>query len=104
MRQLRLVVAAVFVACVVPLGMASAALAAGGSRNDVYSFDLAPADTAASPNGGTMMASPGDWISLTGSGTFNPTARTVSLNLRVRVGVDHRPGRRSHRSNASSGP
>jgi hypothetical protein len=42
----------------------------------VYAFTLNPANTAVSPNGGTI-ASPGDWISVTGLGVFNPTARTV---------------------------
>lgn len=46
------------------------------AASTVCSFDLAPANTAVSPDGGTM-ASPGDWISVTGSGTFGPAAKTV---------------------------
>jgi hypothetical protein len=52
-------------------------MAKGTTSHGVYSFELTTANTAASPNGGTM-ASPGDWISVTGSGIFNPIARTVS--------------------------
>ena len=46
------------------------------AATSTYSFDLARGDTALSPNGGTM-ASPGDQISVTGSGTFDPAAKTV---------------------------
>ena len=50
--------------------------ASAATATSSYSFDLAPANTAASPNGGTM-ASPGDQISVTGSGTFDPAAKTI---------------------------
>ncbi len=58
------------------LVLGSAASAATATSDTVYSFDLAPADTAVSPSGGTM-ASTGDWISVKGSGTFDVAARTV---------------------------
>jgi hypothetical protein len=54
----------------------SPALAATGAR---YEFELATANTAASPDGGTMCGTTmaGDWISLKGSGTFDASAGTV---------------------------
>ncbi|HEX9100282.1 MAG TPA: hypothetical protein VF956_12410 [Candidatus Dormibacteraeota bacterium] len=77
MRRVRLLLAAVIPAGIVPLVLASSALAAGTTSHSVYSFDLTTTNTALSPSGG-MMGSPGDWISVTGSGTFDPTARTVT--------------------------
>lgn len=56
---------------------AAPALAAGTASGSVFSFVLAPANTALSPCGGTM-AAPGDWISVKGSGTFDPAAKTVT--------------------------
>jgi hypothetical protein len=50
--------------------------ARAATASNTYSFDLATANTALSPAGG-MMASPGDTISVTGPGTFNPAARTI---------------------------
>jgi hypothetical protein len=60
----------------VSLFAGSPALAA---TSTVYSFDLAPANTAVSPNGGTMcgITMAGDWISVTGSATFDPAAQTI---------------------------
>ncbi len=52
------------------------ALATAAATSTTYSFDLATANTTVSPNGGTM-ASPGDWISVKGSGTFDPAAKTI---------------------------
>ena len=57
----------------------SPALAASTATSTTYSFDLGKSDTAVSPNGGTMCGTtmPGDWISVTGSGTFDTAAKTV---------------------------
>lgn len=79
MRRLKLVLVGAFVAGLLSLVLGSPVLAAGTTSATVYSFDLAPANTASSPNGG-MMASPGDWISVKGSGTFDTTAKTVKAS------------------------
>jgi hypothetical protein len=76
MRGLKLVLVCAFVASLLSLVLGSPVLAAGTTSDTIYSFDLAPANTALSAYGG-MMASPGDWISVRGSGTFDPTALTV---------------------------
>lgn len=59
------------------IAVAAPALASATSHDISYSFVLAPANTAVSPSGG-VMASPGDWISVKGSGTFDPSAKTVA--------------------------
>jgi hypothetical protein len=65
----------------IPVGALLYGLLASGlaapvrASNSVYSFDLIKT-TALSPSGG-MMSSPGDWISVSGSGTFDPSARTI---------------------------
>jgi hypothetical protein len=79
MQRLKLVLVGAFVASLLSLVLWSPVLAAGTTSHTVYSFDLAPANTASSPNGGTM-ASPGDWISVKGSGTFDTTAWTVKAS------------------------
>jgi len=79
MRRLTLVLVGTFVASLLSLVLWSPAWAAGTISHTVYSFDLTKGDTASSPNGG-MMASPGDWIKVKGSGTFDPTAGTVNAS------------------------
>ncbi len=79
MRRLKLVLVGTFVASLLSLVLWSPAWAAGTTSDTVYSFDLTHGDTASSPNGG-MMASPGDWISVKGSGTFDTTAGTVKAS------------------------
>lgn len=82
MRRLRLAMAAAVVAgtaTAASLTVAAPAWASRAGQGGSYSFVLAPADTAVAPTGG-MMASPGDWIKLTGSGTFDPGDKTVSAH------------------------
>ncbi len=79
MRRLKLVLVGTFVASVLSLVLWSTAWAAGTTSHTVYSFDLTKGDTASSPSEG-MMASPGDWINVKGSGTFDPTAQTVNAS------------------------
>jgi hypothetical protein len=75
MRWFKLVLIGAMVAGV--MSVASPTLASGSGTETQYRFVLAPANTAISPGGGTM-ASPGDWISVKGSGLFDPAARTVT--------------------------
>jgi hypothetical protein len=79
MRRFPLAVLGTVAASAMALFVGSPALAAVTATSTTYSFDLAPANTAVSPNGGTMCGTTmaGDWISVTGSGTFNPAAKTV---------------------------
>lgn len=65
------------VALAVSLGPGVAAQAADATSASVYAFDLGKGDTAVSPSGGAM-ASPGDWITVKGSGTFDPAHQTVA--------------------------
>lgn len=74
-RWLRLVLSGAVVAAA--MAVASPALASGTTQGAYYSFVLAPPNTAVSPSGGAM-SSPGDWISVKGSGTFDPVAETVA--------------------------
>ena len=71
MRWLRLVPIVVLLVSSLAPSLAPPVQAA----NSVHSFNLINT-TAVSPNGGTV-ESPGDWISVSGSGTFNPIARTI---------------------------
>jgi hypothetical protein len=66
-------------AAAMALVIGSPALAAGTATSTTYSFDLAKASTAISPSGGTICGTtmPGDWISVTGSGTFDTAAKTI---------------------------
>ncbi len=77
MRWYALPLAGAMVAGAMFLFPAAPGLAAQTASGSVYSFVLAPANTAVSPSGGTMAAS-GDWISVKGSGTFDPAAKTVA--------------------------
>ena len=47
-----------------------------GSTTATYAFELNPANTATSPSGGGM-AAPGDWIKVSGSGTFTPATGAI---------------------------
>jgi hypothetical protein len=73
MRWFKLMAAGAVAASAMVISAGAPALAATAST---YSFDLATANTALSPGGGTM-ASPGDTITVTGSGTFDPVAKTI---------------------------
>lgn len=77
MRKFKLMMLSAVTAWAVMLLAGPPALAATGST---YSFDLATANTAVSPGGGTMCGptAAGDWISVTGSGIFDPAAVTIS--------------------------
>lgn len=59
------------------MAVTAPAWASPATEDASYSFVLAPANTAVSPSVG-MMASPGDWISVRGAGTFDPSAGTVA--------------------------
>jgi hypothetical protein len=56
-------------------------MAAASTHPTAYFFVLAPPNTALSPSGGTMGA-PGDSIKVTGLGTFDPAAGTVTADGR----------------------
>lgn len=76
MRWFRVIPASAVTALALAFALAPPTMAATTNETPVYSFDLVTANTASSANGG-MMASPGDSISVTGSGTFDPVTRTV---------------------------
>lgn len=78
MRRFKLIVMCAVAATAVTL-LAGPPAVAAATVTGTYSFDLAPANTAVSPNGGTMCGPTmaGDWISVTGSGTFDPATRTI---------------------------
>lgn len=76
MRGYRLMTVGAVAALATALLAGSPAAATATDTATGYSFDLVGANTAVSPDGGTM-ASPGDRISVTGSGTFDPAAGTV---------------------------
>jgi hypothetical protein len=75
-RWLKIILATAVTALATTLSLGAPAIAATTTTASVYSFDLTTPNTALSPDGGTM-AAPGDSISVTGSGTFNPAAKTV---------------------------
>ncbi len=77
MRSGKRLLAGAVLAGAVSLVLAFPTLAVAKPGHGVYSFELSTPNTSVSPNGG-MMAAPGDWISLTGSGTFDVGARTVT--------------------------
>jgi hypothetical protein len=79
MRRLKLMLVGVFVVSLLLLVQWSPARASERISDTIYSFTLPTANTAVSPRGG-MMASPGDWISVMGSGTFDTTARTIKAS------------------------
>ena len=74
MRRLKLMLTSMAAVAAVSLCPAAPASADGTAAQSRYSFAVL-ANTAVSPNGG-MMGSPGDRISVTGAGTFNPARRT----------------------------
>lgn len=76
MRWSRIIPASAVTALAISVSLWAAPAMAGTTTTSVYSFDLVTANTAISPDGGTM-ASPGDSISVTGSGTFDAIAKTV---------------------------
>jgi hypothetical protein len=68
--------ALVGLALVLPATAAQAANADRGTRPPVLTFTLVTPNTAGAPLAGPM-ASPGDWIAVTGHGTFSPTTGAV---------------------------
>lgn len=76
MRWFKVILVGAVAAPAVSLVLGTSAQTAEATSDSVYSFDLGKGDTAVSPSGG-MMASPGDWIIVKGSGTFDPAAKTV---------------------------
>lgn len=81
MRRLTLVLTAAVMTAALSLALAAPTFAATISSRSVYWFALTSPNTAVSPSGG-MMGSPGDWISVTGAGTFNIAAKTVTAGGR----------------------
>jgi hypothetical protein len=75
MRRVKLMLTSAIAVTAVLFAAAASASADGTSARSAYSFAVL-ANTAVSPSGG-MMGSPGDRISVTGAGTFNPASRTV---------------------------
>ena len=59
------------------LGLVPPTAATAATTSTVLGFRLASPNTAVSPDGG-MMASPGDWITVTGGGIVDLTARNVA--------------------------
>jgi hypothetical protein len=79
MRRFKfLVICTVTAAAMAGLGV-TPALASAITTGTSYSFDLAPANTAVSPDGGTMCGSTmaGDYIEVSGSGTFNAITGSI---------------------------
>jgi len=74
MRWRKLILIGAVILGVLEPGLATP-IAAAGDSSSLYSFDLIET-TAVSSTGG-MMATAGDWISVSGSGAFDPIARTV---------------------------
>lgn len=60
-----------------PSPAASAATVVPTAQDTRLAFALTTPNTAVAPSGG-MMAAPGDWIQVTGGGTFAPATRTVN--------------------------
>lgn len=77
MGRFKFIVLGAVVASATALFAGSPALAT--TATSTYSFDLATANTAVSPYGGTICGTTtaGDWISVKGSGTFDPAAKTI---------------------------
>jgi hypothetical protein len=67
--------ALIILALLVPASAAAATRTATAQRA-VFAFALVTPNTAVAPSGG-MMARPGDWIEVTGGGTFTPATATV---------------------------
>jgi hypothetical protein len=67
--------ALIILALLVPASAAAATTTATAQRA-VFAFALVTPNTAVAPSGG-MMARPGDWIEVTGGGTFTPATATV---------------------------
>jgi hypothetical protein len=79
MRKLTLMLVGALTASLLSLVLWSPARASERISNTVYSFTLTTVNTASSPKS-EMMASSGDWISMTGSGTFDTIARTIEAS------------------------
>jgi hypothetical protein len=76
MNRLKALMAVVVALGALALVAVSPALAAKPATHHEYTFDLSSGATATAPAGG-MMAGPGDWVRVKGSGRFDPIARTV---------------------------
>ncbi len=68
--------ALMILALLVPASAAAAATTATNPQGTVFAFALVTPNTAVAPSGGTT-AAPGDWIQVTGAGTFTPNTATV---------------------------
>lgn len=79
MRTFKLLVITTAAAAAMTIFGGAPVMAAATATTTSYSFDLAAANTAISPAGGTMCGptAAGDWISVTGSGTFDPAAGSI---------------------------
>lgn len=79
MRTFKLLVITTAAAAAMAIFGGPPVLAAASPTTTTYSFDLAAANTAVSPAGGTMCGptAAGDSISVTGSGTFDPAAGSI---------------------------
>src|SRR3989442_8180465 len=77
-RTLTLIAGAalVLLALVLPATAAQAASTDRSTKPPVFTFTLITPNTATAPQAGPM-ASPGDWIAVTGHGTFSPTTGAV---------------------------
>jgi hypothetical protein len=72
MRRLATVLAGtVLMILALPTPASAAAATTAHPRDTYFAFVLLTPNTAVTQNGG-MMAQPGDWIQVTGGGTFNP--------------------------------
>ncbi len=69
--------ALMILALLVPASAAAAATTTADSQRAAFAFALVTPNTAVAPSGG-MMAAPGDWIQVTGAGTFTPSTATVN--------------------------
>jgi hypothetical protein len=76
MNRLKALMAVVVALGALALVAVSPALAAKPATHHEYTFDLSSGATATAPAGG-MMAGPGDWVRVKGSGRFDTIARTV---------------------------
>lgn len=79
MSKLKILITLAIAVGAFALVVGSPAFAATPTTHTVYSFDLGSGDTATAPVAG-MMAAPGDWIRVKGSGTFDPVAHTVKAS------------------------
>ena len=68
--------ALMILALLLPASTADATTAGATKKDTAFAFALVTPNTAVAPDAGTM-AAPGDWIQVSGGGTFDPTTATV---------------------------